>query len=209
MNPRNISQVTRWIAFSGDNCIASGTPQAVATRVKSFIGTKGAEPVLIFDAETSAVIEMDFRGSLPDVLDRLPVEDDHRTETVATETSSGKPSAGRPKLGVVAREVTLLPRHWQWLATQPGGASVTLRKLVEHALRTTRESERMRLAQEAVYKFMSAMAGNNPGFEEASRALFAHDMDRFRNLINEWPGDIRSHLLSLADAIGVLPLDKE
>jgi len=105
---------------------------------------------------------------------------------------------GRPKLGVVAREVTLLPRHWEWLGAQPGGASVALRKLVEVARRASGDRDRGRAARDAAYHFMSVMAGNLPGFEEASRALFADDRRRFAELISGWPGDIRDHVVKLA-----------
>ena len=100
---------------------------------------------------------------------------------------------GRPKLGVVAREVTLLPRHWEWLAQQPGGASVAIRKLVEEARRTGEDRDRVRQAQEAAYRFMSAMAGNKPHYEDAIRALFAGEAARFEKLIAEWPADVRDH----------------
>ena len=107
---------------------------------------------------------------------------------------------GRPKLGVVAREVTLLPRHWEWLNAQPGGASVALRKLVEAARRTNGDADRLRAARDAAYHFMSAMAGNLTNFEEASRALFADDRRRFTSLIAAWPPDIRDHVAKLAYA---------
>lgn len=103
---------------------------------------------------------------------------------------------GRPKLGVVAREVTLLPRHWEWLAAQPGGASVALRKLVEEARRS--QSGRARQAQERAYHFMNAMAGDLPGFEEATRALFAGDREGFAERIAGWPTDVREHAAWLA-----------
>ena len=107
---------------------------------------------------------------------------------------------GRPKLGVVAREVTLLPRHWEWLNAQPGGASVALRKLVEEARRANGDRDRQRAARDAAYHFMSAMAGNLAHFEEASRALFADDRRRFAGLIASWPADIRDHVVKLAYA---------
>ena len=99
---------------------------------------------------------------------------------------------------MVAREVTLLPRHWEWLNTQPGGASVSLRKLVEAARRANGDKDRSRAARDAAYHFMSAMAGNLPGFEEASRALFTDERRRFASLIAAWPGDIRDHIVRLA-----------
>ena len=112
---------------------------------------------------------------------------------------TGEPRGrGRPKLGVVAREVTLLPRHWDWLAAQPGGASVALRKLVDEARRASGDKDRSAQARDAAYHFMSAMAGNLPQFEEASRALFADDRRRFTGLIADWPADIRDHIVKLA-----------
>ncbi|MGH8444214.1 MAG: DUF2239 family protein, partial [Solimonas sp.] len=104
---------------------------------------------------------------------------------------------GRPKLGVVAREVTLLPRHWDWLATQPGGASVALRKLVEDARRANAEKDRTRARHERAYHFISAIAGNLPGFEAATRALFADDGATFRKHIAKWPRDVREHAARL------------
>ena len=100
---------------------------------------------------------------------------------------------------MVAREITLLPRHWDWLAQQSGGASVAIRKLVEEARRTGEDRDRVRLAQEAAYRFMSAMAGNAPHFEAAIRALFADDAAGFEKLIAEWPADVRDHVATLAD----------
>jgi hypothetical protein len=99
---------------------------------------------------------------------------------------------------VVAREITLLPRHWDWLNAQPGGASVALRKLVDEARRSKGDLDRARAARDAAYHFMSVMAGNLRGFEEASRALFADDRRRMAGLIAGWPDDIRDHVIRLA-----------
>ncbi len=99
---------------------------------------------------------------------------------------------------MVAREITLLPRHWDWLAQQKGGASVAIRKLVDEARRNSEGSDRIRFAQEAAYRFMTAMAGNRLHFEEATRALFAGDAKRFEQLIAEWPTDVRDHAARLA-----------
>jgi hypothetical protein len=99
---------------------------------------------------------------------------------------------------VVAREITLLPRHWDWLAAQPGGASVALRRLVEDARKVSAGEDRRRAAQEATYRFMQAMAGDAPGFEDASRALFAGDVTRFEEQVARWADDVRDHALWLA-----------
>ena len=113
--------------------------------------------------------------------------------------STGRTGPGRPKLGVVGREVTLLPRHWDWLAAQPGGASVTLRKLVEAARKERQGPQAIRRAQDAAYRFMHALAGDLPGFEEATRALYAWDVERMRGLIERWPPDVRDHVLTLVE----------
>ena len=112
---------------------------------------------------------------------------------------------GRPKLGVVPREVTLLPRHWEWLGAQPGGASVALRKLVEQARRSSGGEDRIRLARESAYRFLTAIAGNLGGFEEALRALFAGERARFEAETVAWPGGVRDYALGLADASWVEP----
>jgi hypothetical protein len=166
-------------AFAGDLRLAAGTAEEVARAAKR--AADAGEPVLVFDADARPV-DLDLRGTAEEVLARLPRE--------------APRGPGRPKLGVTAREVTLLPRHWEWLARQPGGASVALRKLVEEASKSAREETRR--AQEVAYRFMSAMAGDRPGFEEASRALFAGDRARFEAETAAWPEDIRTHLEALA-----------
>ncbi|OZA80746.1 MAG: hypothetical protein B7X77_02015 [Caulobacter sp. 39-67-4] len=105
---------------------------------------------------------------------------------------------GRPRLGVVSREVTLLPRHWDWLAAQPGGASVALRKLVEAARRQGEGPERIRRSREAAYRFATAMAGDRAGFEAAMRALFAGDDAAFEARLVDWPADIAAQLRTYA-----------
>src|SRR5262249_44105045 len=107
---------------------------------------------------------------------------------------------GRPKLGVVAREVTLLPRHWDWLGAQPGGASVGLRRLVDSARHARESRERVRAAQEAAHRFMNALAGNLPNYEEALRALYAGERNRFETAYAAWPEDVREYTRELAQA---------
>ena len=154
--------------------------------------------ILIFDDANGRSLDLDLRGSERDIVGRLP-QPAPNPEASAEDVSAPEPRGrGRPKLGVVAREVTLLPRHWEWLGVQPGGASVALRKLVEAARRVSGDLDRSRAARDAAYHFMSAMAGNLPGFEEASRALFADDRRQFAALIAGWPGDIRDHIVKLA-----------
>jgi uncharacterized protein len=176
---------SRCTAFEGTRRLASGTPFELALVVKAAAG-----PVLVFDDVTGEMIEMDLRGTTDEVLARLSPK-----SPLAEEASRGP---GRPKLGVVAREVTLLPRHWDWLNGQPGGASVALRKLVEEASRARAGLDRARRAREAAYRFMSAVAGNMLGFEEAIRALFAANAENFRVRIESWPADVREYAMQMA-----------
>lgn len=171
------------IAFDQDHCIASGDIVDVAVRVKQILSPQSR--ILMFDLETSRPVEIDFRGSVADVTTRLKA-------SLFPEPATRGP--GRPKLGVVAREVTLLPRHWEWLAAQPGGASVTLRKLIEDARRKTSAKDEARERQESVHRFLSAIAGDKPHYEDVLRALYANDGDRFHALIADWPLDVRRHL---------------
>jgi uncharacterized protein len=187
-----------WIAFANNKRVAIGEPKDVATRVKSLLDREPDVSVLVLDAHTSHPVEVDLRGSLASILKRLPSPAAEAPAPSAAAAEALPRGPGRPKLGVVPREVTLLPRHWDWLGTQPGGASVALRKLVEKAQRASAESDRRRVATESAYRFMHALAGNQKGFEEASRALFAGQLDRLRVEVARWPPDVRAHLLELA-----------
>jgi uncharacterized protein len=187
-----------YIAFEGDRHIASGDLRSVAGAAKATLDRRKEASILVFDDATSSAVEIDFRGSLADVLARLP-EPASGPRAAEDAASAGPRGPGRPKLGVVAREVTLLPRHWEWLAQQSGGASVALRRLVDEARRSGNDASSLREAQEAAYRFMSAMAGNKPHYEEAIRALFAGEATRFEKWIAQWPSDIRKHASRLAE----------
>jgi hypothetical protein len=180
------------IAFAGHERIAAGDIAHVTAHVtRAMKRAPHRAPILVFDAVTGDQIDLDLREK-----EQIPPQ--HRSverDAPAAEQARGP---GRPKLGVVAREVTLLPRHWNWLVSQPGGASVALRKLVEHAMRANAGRDRVRAAQNAAYRFMSVMAGNRVGFEEAARALFAGDAEKFRGLADAWPKDIRDLAVTLA-----------
>lgn len=188
-------------AFAGSRRIAAGDLAEVALKTNAVIASGEQAPVLIFDDLTSEQLEVDLRGSAKEVLARLEKSAGKEPKDVLAQSGEDRTRGpGRPKLGVIGREVTLLPRHWDWLNSQPGGASITLRKLVETAKRANQGQDRMRVAREATYKFMAVMAGNLPGFEEATRILFAKKKDRFKELekqVRTWPGDIRRHVIKL------------
>ena len=191
-----MTSMGNFTAFIGQRRLATGPLADVALAIRKSTKPAGHQPILIFDDTSGRSVDIDLRGTDEEVLARFP------SSTPATEPPAPEPRGrGRPKLGVIAREVTLLPRHWDWLASQPGGASVALRKLVEEARRTNGDRDRHRAARDAAYHFMSAMAGNFNGFEEASRALFADDRRRFVELVAAWPDDVRDHIIRLVEWI--------
>jgi uncharacterized protein len=209
-------------AFAGTKEVAHGSFEAVVLESKRLFDGGEKTNILIFDDDTAQQRDADLGRSLPElerwlafvrkaeaqaaqtdtgIQDGIRDAGEGEQSKANTEKANPAPTAakpGRPKLGVVSREVTLLPRHWQWLNAQPGGASVAIRKLVEAARRDNQGLEKKRLAQEATYRFMSALAGNEAGFEEASRALFAGKEKHFGELIEKWPEDVRKYLQKLA-----------
>lgn len=194
-----------YTSFMGYLRIATGSLQVNALAVKRAREGGAMEAILVFDDVTGRTLDIDTRGSEESVLQRLLDAGLVQAETSqsaipAQQAAQGSEprGRGRPKLGVVPREVTLLPRHWEWLAAQPGGASVVLRKLVEEARRAGSVKDRQRKAQERSYHFMQTIAGDLPGFEEASRALFANDLERLQQCMVPWPADVQAHALVLA-----------
>ncbi|HET9933609.1 MAG TPA: DUF2239 family protein [Polyangiaceae bacterium] len=171
------------IAFSGDRRISSGSIEEVLSLLKARFDR--AEPdALCFDVQTGAQVDFDLRGTLPEVLARVQPNEQR--------------GRGRPKLGVTGREVSLLPRHWEWLEQQPNGISATLRRLVEHATKADPGREQARNTRAALSRVLSAMAGNRENYEEACRALFQGDDARFESLIEAWPSDVRGFALHQA-----------
>jgi uncharacterized protein len=191
------------MAFVGTRRIAAGSPADVARLAKRAADGGEQAPILVFDS-SARVVDLDLRGSEGDVVARLDVDRSNGESSAADSDASPYRASltprgrGRPKLGVVAREVTLLPRHWEWLAKQPGGASAAVRRLVDQARQASVDKDRIREAKETAYRFMSAMAGDAPGFEEATRALFAGNASRFAEMSDDWPTDVRDHARALA-----------
>ena len=184
-----------YTTFMGHHRIASGPMLANVLAVKKVLESRVNDPVLIFDDVTGRFVDVNTQGTDEELAQRYaPVDvSEAEVEQIEEEAPRGR---GRPKLGVIPREVTLLPRHWDWLATQPGGASVALRKLVEEARRASAAKDQRRQAQERTYNFMTAIGGDLPGFEEAMRALFADELERFKTLLAAWPEDVRDHAIN-------------
>ena len=185
-----------YTAFAGNRLIASGGLKPMLLQTKQRLDRGETDPVLIFEDQTGAQIDFDWRGSADDVLARLPLHPWFASPEAQGQLRMGP---GRPKLGVVCKDVSMLPRHWAWLEEQPGGISVTLRRLVDEARRRGQGKHLARNAREAAGKFMWAIAGNLVNFEEASRALFAKDEKRLGALIHDWPEDIRDHVRRLVE----------
>lgn len=179
-------------AFAGYQRVATGPVETVVRDVQDWL-TAGGAPVLVFDDETGTQVDFDLRGDHEAALARLP---DHPwlQRYQPTPVRSGP---GRPKLGVVSREVSLLPQHWDWLNRQRGGASVTLRRLVDERMRQSQAPDRARQAHEAVSKVLWNLAGNLPDFEEATRAFARRAYGDFDRWIAAWPPDVRDHLRGL------------
>jgi uncharacterized protein len=172
-----------YTSFAGSRLLASGDLATMLSGTKAYLDAKGGETVLIFHDGSGDQVDFDFRGTADEVVSRAVPPSPPR-------------GPGRPKLGVVGGEVSLLPRHWEWLERQPQKASGTIRRLVEAAMRSGEEARRRRV--EAADRFMTAMAGNLPGYEEASRALYAGDRGRLEGLVSPWPRDIGAYVLRLA-----------
>lgn len=175
-----------YTAFVGDRRVAQGDLEALLPAVKPLFDRDAGTPLLIFQDQTGRQEDFDLRGSLAEVLARVS-------------TPPPRPGPGRPKLGVVSREVSLLPRHWAWLQERQGGASATLRRLVDQARKDEPGKDGARQAKEATYRFMTALAGNYPDYEEATRALYAGDKTGFEQRIAPWPVDVRDHALRMAE----------
>jgi len=170
-----------YTAFVGDALVASGPLSHILPILKDRFKRNLSELVLVFEDDTGKQVDFDLSDA---------------------SLAPPRMGPGRPKLGVVSREITLLPRHWEWLEQQPNGASAAIRRMVERERRNRPDEQRSRMAIEATSRFITAMAGNLPGYEEASRALWAGNRERFDELVEPWPRDIRLHAQRLLDEIG-------
>jgi hypothetical protein len=175
---------TSFSAFLGHRKIFDGSLIEVALKVKKSLEKDAQASILVFNNQTSKIVDLDLRGSAAEIKKRLE--------------EPLKSGPGRPKLGVVSREISLLPAHWEWLNIQPGGASGTLRRLVDEARKRSHKQDQVRVSQDATYNFMRVMAGDLVGYEEALRALYAREKKKFLGLVAAWPKDLRSHTESLA-----------
>lgn len=183
-----------YTAFMGTDFFGQGSLSEIILKIKKYIGTAENTNILIFSDLTGKAIDFNFQGSLLDVQKRLDV-------FVSENSTQQITGPGRPKLGVISREISLLPAHWEWLATQPGGSSAVIRKLIDEARKKSEGSLSIKQIQERVHRFTTAMAGDLQGYEEALRALYRKDEDQFLIQMGSWPSDIRDHVINLSKPI--------
>jgi len=183
-----MEQERTYSAFVGEQLISSGTFDTMIAVVKAAFDLDSGTLFLIFEDQTGRQVDFDLRGTL---------------EQAKARAFPAMPKAGpgRPKLGVTSREISLLPRHWEWLEQQPNGASAALRRLIDDARKHGPDEMKARQTREALVRIMSAMAGNQPGYESACRALYAGDRQEFEELILSWPVDIRQYLQDRAKTL--------
>ncbi len=199
MTPRKEMKVnteSTYVVFVGTRLAACGDLVTVLEKTKRLVDQEAEgkkleqDAILLFEEQTGEQVDFDMRGSLDEVLSRIP---EHPLRNKSEPTPTRGP--GRPKLGIVCREVCLLPQHWEWLAEQPGGPSAVLRRLVYEAAQREPNEQQARKGRDATERIMAAIAGNLPGYEEASRALWNGQADRFEQLVRNWPGDIGQYLV--------------
>ena len=195
-------------AFMGPRIVAQGTLLQVAQQLRTAQVDVRSTQLALFERATGRLVDFNLQGTAADLAARFSNDKGQKASESGTDTQRAAPGAesapktrGRPKLGVIGREVTLLPRHWQWLEQQRGGASAALRRLVDHARKTYAHQDEVRQAQDRGNRFMGAIAGDLAGFEDAVRALYAQDQKAFAKFTQQWPSDIRQALNQLvADA---------
>ena len=188
------SQANRYSAFEDAKLLFQGELSDVVLKIKKHLGKAENSTILIFSDDTGATMDFNFQGTKQDVLKRLEVFTSSEQEIAST-------GPGRPRLGVISREISLLPRHWEWLATQSGGASATLRRLVEEAQKRSSNNTSIKQIQERVYRVMSVLAGDFHGYEEALRALYKRDRKTFFSRIETWPKDVRKYLSEISKSV--------
>jgi hypothetical protein len=202
-----MEKANTYTAFEAGKIVVRGPLPDVVLGIKRRIGKADHSSILVFSDDTGNTMDFNFQGNEKDVLKRLEVYVGAGAKDAGGAGSARKrpgnpetenPGPGRPKLGVVSREVSLLPRQWEWLASQSGGASAVLRRLVDEARKKDTDGMPIKRIQERAYKFMSVIAGDLPGYEEAIRALYKKDRKGFAARTSDWPGDVQAYALELA-----------
>jgi hypothetical protein len=191
---KKIKSEFTYTAFGNGKLIVHGGLDDVVTKIKRWYDKYSNGTLLVFNDFTGKTMEFDLRGSEKEVLQKIEMFLPQEIVVV-----SARP--GRPKLGVVTREVSLLPQHWEWLASQPEGASAALRKLVEGAKKNLVMKESVKQVQERAYKIMSILAGDLPQYEEALRSLYRRNEENFKQHIASWSPDIKDYVMKTVEPV--------
>ncbi|MEL6545168.1 MAG: DUF2239 family protein [Myxococcota bacterium] len=189
--------MSEFIAYCGDQLVARGTLLSVAIAMQNAEASSGTKRMALYRESTGQALDLDLSGTEQELEQRLARF--YPEDTAVADP--GKRGKGRPKLGVVSREVSLLPRHWEWLSQQNRSASATLRRLVENARQADSGAAKSKQVAEVVHRFIWDLVGDQPGFEEASRALFALDLEGFRSRIADWPPDVVTQIERYLEAL--------
>ena len=183
-----------YTAFEGFQICAHGSLDSVAISIKQRLKKDPTTQFLIFSNSSGKQMDLDLSGSQKVILERLKI---YQASHFSPATGPG-----RPKLGVISREVSLLPQHWEWLSNQSGGASATIRRLVDEKIKEPVSAEnQIKQAQEVVYRVLSSLAGNLPNYEDVIRFLYRRDKKSFRNAMSDWPKDVVSHTMALSKRV--------
>lgn len=182
-----------YTAFNNNEILAQGSLETIALAVRQKVKEDKNASILIFSDLTGRQIDIDISGTEKQVLERLKIYSSNKTPQVSA-------GAGRPKLGVIPREISLLPHHWEWLINQDGGSSGIIRKLIDDKIKST-SPDKVKIAQERAYKFLSAIGGNLPNFDEATRYLYRKDKEKFQELTSSWPKGIVKHSMALLGGV--------
>ncbi len=182
-----------YTAFLESKIFAKGSLKDLVLKIKKHLGKNENNSILIFSDSTGNTLDFNFKGSETEILKRL--------EMFVSQKPDEYSGPGRPKLGVISREVSLLPRHWEWLAAQSGGASVTIRRLIDESRKKSSTGESVKQVQEKTYKFLSVVAGDFEGYEEALRALYKRDREKFLKQMEKWPKDIQGYAMRLSETV--------
>ena len=191
---KKIKSQFSYTAFGNEKLIAHGSLDEVVLKIKRWHDKNSTGSLLVFNDFTGKTMEFDLRGSEKEVLQKIEM-------FIPQDTAAVSVGPGRPKLGVVTREVSLLPQHWEWLASQPEGASAALRKLVEGAKKNLVMKESVKQVQERVYKIMSILAGDLPQYEEALRSLYRRNAENFKQHTAIWSPDIKEYVMKIAEPV--------
>ena len=178
-------------AYGPTSCIGQGELTDVALAAHRFLRTHPDQSALILQDSTCQIIDLDLSG------DEALLE--RKANHYPIRSQAPVPDSKDPITG----EITLLPRHWQWLAEQGGNASATLRRLIDEARRDPKQKadNECRRRQQLTYRFCQALCGDFQGYEDALRALYAADKDSFKTHISTWPADFALRAEALAEPI--------